>query len=122
MARPASSVRPARVLRLAERTMSRPTAPYREGAVIEWVRAFAEESPGLQLTADRDGNLTLRRRGVRRSRSPLVLSAHMDHPGFRVLRSSRLRRARPPHSHRVEAAFLGWVRPESVCKPRAWAV
>ncbi len=103
---PASVVRPARVLRLAERTLSRPTAPYREGAVIEWIGAFAQRSPGLELATDPDGNVSLLRRGVRRSRAPLVLSAHMDHPGFRALGSRRARGA-----HRIDALFLGGVHP-----------
>ncbi len=103
----ASLVRPARVLRLAERTLSRPTAPYREGAVIAWVREFVAARPHLQLREDADGNLAVRRRGVPRSGSPLVFAAHMDHPGFRALRSARVGR-----NVRVEALFLGGVRPQ----------
>jgi endoglucanase len=101
-----SHTTPARVLRLAERTLSCPTAPYREGDVIAWVREFAAQHPKLRIESDAHGNLHLRRRGVRARRSPLVLSAHMDHPGFRALRS---RPARGGTS--VEALFLGGVRP-----------
>ena len=89
-AKRASAVRAGRVLRIAERTMSRPTAPYREGAVIAWVRDFAARNPHLVLCADPHGNLELRRRGVRATATPLVLAAHMDHPGFRALRCTRL--------------------------------
>jgi endoglucanase len=103
----ATGIRRARVLALAERTLSRPTAPYREGAVIAWIREFAERRPHLRLHQDRDGNLELRRVGVRRSASPLVLAAHMDHPGFRALATHRSRA-----EYRVDALFLGGVRPE----------
>ena len=107
-----SAIRPARVLALAERTLSRPTAPYREGAVIAWVREWAAGAPHLALRADPDGNLELRRRGVRASRAPLVLAAHMDHPGFRALRSRATR-----YGVAIDALFLGGVRPE--CFPGA---
>jgi len=106
-ARLRSFVRPARVLVLAERTVSCPTAPYREGSVIAWVREFAASCRHLVLAPDAHGNLWLRRRGVRASASPLVLGAHMDHPGFRALRCTR---ASP--GHRIDALFLGGVRRE----------
>jgi len=101
---PRTRIRPASVLRIARRTLSRPTAPYREGSVIEWIRAFAAERPELRLRCDRDYNLEIRRRGVRSSRTPLVLAAHMDHPGFRALRSRRA-----GAGYRVDALFLGGV-------------
>jgi endoglucanase len=104
-----SVVTTARVLRIAERTMSRPTAPYREGAVIAWVRDFAARNPQLVLRSDPSGNLELRRRGVRATAAPLVLGAHMDHPGFRALRSKRLPGRR---GFAVDALFLGGVRRE----------
>jgi len=110
----ATAIRPARVLALAERTLSCPTAPYREGAVIAWVREWAHGAPHLEVRADRDGNLALRRRGVRASRSPLVLGAHMDHPGFRALRSTPTR-----SGVLVDALFLGGVRPECFAGARA---
>jgi endoglucanase len=102
-----SCIRAGRVLRIAERTLSCPTAPLREGAVIGWVREFAAGRPQLALEEDPDGNLLLRRRGVRRRAAPLVLAAHMDHPGFRALGSRRA-----ASGYRVEALFLGGVRPE----------
>lgn len=104
MTLPRSRIRPASVLRIARDTLSCPTAPYREGAVIEWIRVFVAAQPDLRLHSDRDQNLEVRRRGVRPSRAPLVLAAHMDHPGFRVLRSRRGRGC-----FRVEALFLGGV-------------
>lgn len=105
MARPArSAIRRPTVLRLAKRTLSCPTAPYREGEVIAWLREFAAQRPHLSLSEDRDGNVAIARRGVRKSRTPLVLAAHMDHPGFRA-RGSR----RSGAGYRVDADFLGGV-------------
>lgn len=102
-----TKIRPARVLALARRTLSCPTAPFREGAVMAWVLEFVAERRHLAVRVDRDGNMLLSRRGVRRGRSPLVLSAHMDHPGFRARASRRLN-----GSWTVSAQFLGGVRPE----------
>ena len=104
-----SAVTTTRVLHIAARTMSRPAAPFREGAVIAWVREFAARNPHLMLRSDPIGNLELRRRGVRASASPLVLGAHMDHPGFRALRSKRLPGRR---GFAIDALFLGGVRRE----------
>lgn len=106
--------RRARVLRLAERTLSCPTAPYREGEVIAWLREFAATRPHLVLREDRDGNVALTRRGVRASRTPLVLAAHMDHPGFRA-RGSR----RSKGVYRVDADYLGGVPLASFAGSRA---
>ena len=61
------------------------------------------------LRSDPSGNLELRRRGVRASASPLVLGAHMDHPGFRALRSKRQPGRR---GFAIDALFLGGVRRE----------
>jgi putative aminopeptidase FrvX len=110
-----SEIRRNSVLRMAERTLSCPTAPYREGEVISWVREFAAERPHLRLREDPDGNLELRRVGVRASRSPLVLAAHMDHPGFRAVRSTKRRGG----GNRVEALFLGGVPLASFAGSRA---
>lgn len=101
---PRSLVRPSRVLAIAARTMACPTAPYREGNVIAWVRAFAARQPHLRLDEDAYGNLSLRRIGVRPTAAPLVLGAHMDHPGFRALACRRA-----ADGYRIDALFLGGV-------------
>jgi len=74
---------------------------------MAWVLEFVAQRPHLALRVDRDGNMLLSRRGVRRAASPLVFSAHMDHPGFRARASRRVNRR-----WRVSAQFLGGVRPE----------
>lgn len=62
--------------------VSVPTASYLEHGVREHIRAFAE-ARGLDYAEDAYGNAYVRyQRG--RARRPLVLGAHMDHPGFVV--------------------------------------
>jgi endoglucanase len=102
-----SQIRAARALAIARRTLSCPTAPFREGAVMAWVLAFVAGRRHLAVRVDRDGNMLLARRGVRRGPCPLVLTAHMDHPGFRAQGARRVN-----GRWTISAAFLGGVRPE----------
>ena len=84
---------------LARRVMSHPAAPYHEDGVrSEIERICAEER--LEWVRDRFGNLLVRVASSARLR-PLVLTAHMDHPGFEILRRLGPRRWR--------ARFLGGV-------------
>jgi endoglucanase len=62
--------------------MSLATAPFQEDAVARWAVEFASARPGLRLDRDDDGNLHLSRKAARKTGSPIVFSAHMDHPGF----------------------------------------
>jgi endoglucanase len=81
-----------------------PTAPLNEGHVVDYIRRWAAERPAITLTQDEVGNIVLRlKRGAGR-REPMVLAAHMDHPGFEA------RRMVGPQ--RLEAAWLGWVHPD----------
>src|SRR5512133_296774 len=75
---------------LAARLLRRPTAPYHEHAVRGEIERFCEEQ-GLEHERDRFGNLYVRTWGRSRTR-PLVLAAHMDHPGFEVLKQVETRR------------------------------
>jgi putative aminopeptidase FrvX len=82
--------------------LSLPTAPFREEAVVEHVRRFAD-ARGLTFRRDKGGNVVLRyRKTAARGRRPLrwVFAAHMDHPGFIAAR----RRGRT-----LWARFLGSV-------------
>jgi len=65
---------------------SLPTAAGREDRVIAWIRAWvAARKTWLRLEEDRWGNLVVRsRRGPRRGRAPLWITAHLDHPAFVV--------------------------------------
>ncbi|HVV71147.1 MAG TPA: M20/M25/M40 family metallo-hydrolase [Verrucomicrobiae bacterium] len=69
---------------LARRLLQHPTAPYHEHAV----RLEAEHIcalHGLDCERDRFGNLVVRLRNSKTGR-PLVLAAHLDHPGFEIVR------------------------------------
>ena len=88
---PVSQARSPKPLReLVREVVSIPTASYLEGGVAAHVRAFAEER-GLDCAQDSYGNVYVAYRRGRRRR-PLVIGAHMDHPGFVVtaLRGRRL--------------------------------
>jgi len=90
-----------------------PTAPYHEQHVKDFVTAFCRGLRGVRVEEDRVGNVIAKwERPRRRDRSghsgpshipaPLVLVAHMDHPGFEMLGGRR-------------AEFLGWV-PKDIFK------
>ena len=67
---------------LVRDVVSLPTLAYCEGEVVRYIRAFAAER-WLDCSEDRYGNVSVTyQKG--RQRRPLVLGAHMDHPGFIV--------------------------------------
>jgi endoglucanase len=73
---------PVALATLARELLSRPAASYIEQHVRGYIRDFAAER-GLEYAEDRYGNACVAyRRGA--ARRPLVLGAHMDHPGFVV--------------------------------------
>ena len=91
---------------LAGRLMRCPAVPYHEAAV----RAEAElicAQHGLRFERDPFGNLLVRLQTAPEQR-PLVLAAHLDHPGFEVIRALS--------PHRWLARFLGGV-PENYFRP-----
>jgi len=69
---------------LAGRLLRQPTAPYHEHAVRSEVERICGEH-GLESRRDQFGNVLVRLQtgGQRRA---MVLAAHMDHPGFEVMR------------------------------------
>src|ERR1041384_341810 len=76
-----------KLLKLARDVLSLPTAPYHEREVRAFVIEYCREL-GLRLELDRFGNVVAcYRRG--RQRVPLVVAAHMDHPGFEALGPNR---------------------------------
>ena len=74
-------------LRLLRDVLALPTAPFHEGRVSNYLRAFAA-SRGLPCEADGYGNLAITlRRGeadAAKPMQPIVLEAHTDHPGLHV--------------------------------------
>jgi endoglucanase len=66
-------------LTLAEGLLSNPTVPFVEDLPADHVRAFADER-GLRHETDAAGNVVVKYG----SGTPLVLVAHLDHPGFHV--------------------------------------
>lgn len=58
-----------------------PTASGLEGAVIDWARSWARRRRDLKLIEDTGGNLLVTQNG-RKTRSPVLAVAHMDHPAF----------------------------------------
>ncbi len=70
-------------LKLLKDVLALPTAPFAEQHVIEFVRNFADARKNVSWRQDAVGNVMMHyRRGSRRVRRPVCLSAHLDHPGF----------------------------------------
>ncbi len=69
------------LLELVRRLMECPAVPYHETGVRAVATEIAREN-GLQHQQDRFGNLTVTTGEQGR---PLILAAHLDHPGFAVL-------------------------------------
>jgi endoglucanase len=66
--------------------LSAPTAPFCEQAVVAAVSEWAGRL-GLKMTRDGAGNVFLPYRRGRRRKNRWFFTAHMDHPGFLVLRT-----------------------------------
>jgi endoglucanase len=69
---------------VAGRLLSHPTAPYHEQAVRDEAERICAEH-GLDFHRDRFGNTLVRLQTARKQR-PLVLAAHLDHPGFQIIK------------------------------------
>src|SRR5579872_6261849 len=90
---------------IAGRLMRCPAAPYHEAAVRAEVESICA-AHNLVCKRDAFGNVLARLQTAARLR-PLVLAAHMDHPGFEIIR--------PLSDRRWLARFLGGV-PDSYFK------
>ncbi|HWF18483.1 MAG TPA: M20/M25/M40 family metallo-hydrolase [Verrucomicrobiae bacterium] len=84
---------------IASRLLRIPAAPYHETAVRAEVEKICGEH-GLNCQRDTYGNVLVRLQTVSRQR-PFVLAAHLDHPGFEIIR--------PLAGKRWLARFLGGV-------------
>ena len=91
-----------------------PVAPYCEQHVIAWLHAWTREparAGHIEYRQDRAGNVHLEYRRGRKSAAPLVIEAHMDHPGFVLQRVRR--------DGTALAEFRGSVRPSHFAGARA---
>jgi endoglucanase len=73
-----------RWLKIAEGLLGQPTATGREQLPAQWIRDFVAKRENLALEEDRYGNLIVRHAVRAGAAPPLVLMAHLDHPGFIV--------------------------------------
>jgi putative aminopeptidase FrvX len=99
-------------LAIAEALLAHPTAPFHEDLVAEHCLAFARER-GIEAERDAAGNVVLRH-GT--GDAPLVLVAHLDHPGFVVDETADDRVAMTFHgglgsAHAVEGSPVAFFRP-----------
>ena len=69
---------------LAGRLMRCPAAPYHEQAVRAEAERICAEN-GLDYERDRFGNVLVRLKTAPKQR-PVVFAAHLDHPGFSIVR------------------------------------
>jgi len=85
MSEPGNSGFSRRCLKIAADMLQNPTAPLREAAMQGYLRAFVRRHPALALHEDRAGNVVVRYVSPDAGRrAPLVMAAHLDHPGFWV--------------------------------------
>ncbi len=90
-----------RHLELLRTVCNLPTSPFQEHHVCAWLEQWADFH-NLKHWQDRAGNLYVEYRRGRRHKKPLIIEAHMDHPGFVAVGQRR---------ESVRAEFRGGVRP-----------
>lgn len=111
----------AAALDIAAGLLSQPTVPFLEGLPTQWITGFAANR-GLSVRRDRAGNVLVANTGPKAAasgRPPLVLVAHLDHPGF-VFEGERVAgplesvtlafRGGLPAAHAVEGSTLAFFR------------
>lgn len=86
---------------ILEELTSLPTGAGLESRVIEWITVWAKRRKTVTLTRDSFGNLTIKRKNAR-SKSPIYLTAHLDHPAFAVTEVL-------DHGKTIQAEFRGGV-------------
>lgn len=90
-----------------KRVTALPTAAGCEEAVIGFVDQWLIKRPALECKIDRFGNRVIKRTGAR-GRSPVFLTAHMDHPAFVVHAEDQDETA---DERTLTARFMGGVAP-----------
>ena len=105
------ALNPKLLCKLAERVLRHATAPYYEHAVRAETEKILTEA-GVPFRRDRFGNVLARLQTAPRQR-PLVLAAHLDHPGFEILPPPPITPADPHRavnsSPQLYALFRGGV-------------
>lgn len=86
-----------------------PTASGREDHVVAYVQQWARRRKGVRVERDRYGNLLLKRAEAR-SRRPIIITAHMDHPAFVVVKQVGPRRVLADFRGGVQAAYFADAR------------
>ena len=71
-------------LEIARSLLEQPTAAVKEILPQKVVRDFVDARPNLSLSEDAAGNLRVDYKGSQSKRAPLVMVAHLDHPGFHI--------------------------------------
>src|SRR6185503_8757907 len=74
---------PSEFSKIAGRLMRHPSVPFHEHAVRAEVEAICRENK-LESQRDKFGNVIVRLRTAKTR--PFVLAAHMDHPGFEIVK------------------------------------
>jgi len=90
---------------ILKQMLALPTAPFAEHLVVDYLKRFCAKRTGVNLTEDRAGNVLVHlRKGRRRTRRPVCLTAHLDHPGFSARKMER--------GKQLRAVWRGGVQPE----------
>jgi putative aminopeptidase FrvX len=71
-------------LELARSLLNQPTAAVKEALPQKFLRDFAAARPNLKLSEDAAGNLRVDYAPSGAVHPPLVMVAHLDHPGFHI--------------------------------------
>lgn len=95
-------------LGIAESLLAQPTVPFIEDLPAAHIRAFADER-GLGHSTDEAGNVVVRY-GPGAHARPLVLVAHLDHPGFHVVEDRLVFKGGLKAAHAVEGSPLHFFR------------
>src|SRR5579871_3916212 len=92
-------INPRSLSKIAGRLLQHPASPYYEAEVRGEVEKICAEN-GLKFRRDEYGNVLVRLK-TGSGKRPFVLAAHMDHPGFEIVKQLS--------ANRWEARFLGGV-------------
>lgn len=67
---------------ILQQLLALPTAPFREGLVLDWLEQAVDPLRHVTWKYDKHDNLLVHYRNAPKSPTPIALVAHVDHPGF----------------------------------------